>query len=81
MKNCVIAGAFAALALISLQAQAGCNKSGTYIAASGDEVVSPRCVASDPGGAKYRCQDGSLSHAEHRQGACSRHGGVAETLN
>jgi hypothetical protein len=31
----------------------------------------------NPAGAIAKCKDGMYSHATHRQGACSRHGGVA----
>lgn len=30
-----------------------------------------------PGGSVLHCRDGSVSHAKHRRGACSHHGGVA----
>ena len=35
----------------------------------------------DPSGATARCKDGTYSHAKTHQGACSRHGGVAEWLD
>jgi len=35
----------------------------------------------DPSGATARCKDGTYSHAQTHQGACSRHGGVAEWLD
>lgn len=56
-----------------------CNKSGTYINSDGHTVKDPRC-ADDSAGAKYLCRDGSYSFSEHRQGACSRHGGVEKAL-
>ncbi|MDQ2891196.1 MAG: DUF3761 domain-containing protein [Gemmatimonadota bacterium] len=31
----------------------------------------------NPAGSIAKCKDGLYSHATHRQGACSRHGGVA----
>ena len=34
----------------------------------------------NPAGAIARCKDGLYSHARNRQGACSRHGGVASWL-
>jgi len=34
----------------------------------------------DPTGAIAQCKDGLYSHATHRKGACSRHGGVAKWL-
>lgn len=35
---------------------------------------------SDPTGAIAQCKDGLYSHAAHRTGACSKHGGVAKWL-
>ena len=35
----------------------------------------------NPAGAIARCKDGLYSHATHRQGACSRHGGVGTWTN
>ncbi|MBA2684591.1 MAG: DUF3761 domain-containing protein, partial [Gemmatimonadaceae bacterium] len=35
---------------------------------------------SDATGAVAKCKDGMYSHAAHRTGACSRHGGVAQWL-
>jgi Protein of unknown function (DUF3761) len=32
-------------------------------------------------GATAHCKDGTYSHAQHRTGACSRHGGVAEWMS
>lgn len=34
--------------------------------------------ASHPAGATARCNDGTYSYSQHRQGTCSHHGGVAE---
>ncbi|WP_156685602.1 DUF3761 domain-containing protein [Mycobacterium sp. Marseille-P9652] len=31
----------------------------------------------DGGGLELPCRDGTTSHATHRQGACSGHGGIA----
>jgi hypothetical protein len=39
-----------------------------------------RSVNSDSVGATAQCKDSSFSHAQHRSGACSRHGGVAKWL-
>jgi hypothetical protein len=80
LKRFVMAIAIAALVLLTLQAQAECNKGGNYVAKSGDVVATPRCKGFGDEGAHYRCRDGSFSHAEHSQGACSRHGGIAEAL-
>jgi hypothetical protein len=35
----------------------------------------------DPNGAIAQCKDGKYSHAAHRDGACSDHGGVAKWLS
>ncbi len=48
---------------------------GTYRARSGDCVERPD---SNPGGSTGKCCDGSDTHAEHRRGACSSHGGVCQ---
>lgn len=37
--------------------------------------------ASARAGATAQCKDGTYSHAQHHQGACSRHGGVAQWLD
>lgn len=34
----------------------------------------------NPEGATARCKDGTYSHAKSAQGACGKHGGVAEVL-
>lgn len=47
------------------------------IARSTGTTVS-RSVTADSTGATAQCKDGSFSHAQHRSGACSRHGGVAK---
>ena len=39
-----------------------------------------RAGPSDAAGATAKCKDGTYSHAQHHQGACSNHGGVAEWL-
>jgi hypothetical protein len=48
---------------------------GTYRAKSGDCVERPD---SNSNGAKGQCCDGTDTHAEHRTGACSRHGVVCQ---
>lgn len=60
-------------------AWAYCNKTGSYINSDGHVVKDPRC-ADEAAGARYLCRDGSYSFSEHRQGACSRHGGVDKEL-
>jgi hypothetical protein len=34
-----------------------------------------------PAGATAKCKDGTYSMAKHRQGACSKHGGVGEWID
>ena len=41
---------------------------------------SGEAVNNNPNGAIAQCKDGSFSHAAHRAGACSRHGGVTKWL-
>jgi hypothetical protein len=40
-------------------------------------VANAMAEDNNPAGALARCKDGLYSHAQSRQGACSRHGGVA----
>jgi hypothetical protein len=44
-------------------------------------VASQAPAAGGPGGATARCNDGTYSYAANHQGACSRHGGVAQFYN
>jgi hypothetical protein len=37
-------------------------------------------VNNNPSGAIAQCKDGGYSHAAHRSGACSRHGGVSKWM-
>lgn len=41
-------------------------------------TTASRSFNNDATGATAQCKDGSYSHAQHRSGACSRHGGVAK---
>ncbi len=50
---------------------------GTYRAKSGDCVERPD---SNRGGATGQCCDATDTHAEHRTGACSHHGGVCQSF-
>ena len=50
---------------------------GTYVNSSGHVVPDPKCVTDHQAGETAICRDGSHSFSEHRQGTCSRHGGVA----
>jgi len=48
--------------------------------AMADVKQSAKSASTDAAGATAKCKDGTYSHAASRQGACSRHGGVAEWL-
>ena len=51
---------------------------GTYVNSSGHVVPDPKCFIGHQAGETAICRDGSHSFSEHRQGTCSRHGGVAQ---
>jgi hypothetical protein len=44
-------------------------------------AVAIASASSAPPGATARCNDGTYSYSQHRQGTCSHHGGVAVWLN
>lgn len=48
--------------------------------ATSDVKQAAKSANNDAAGATAKCKDGTYSHAASRQGACSRHGGVAEWL-
>lgn len=52
----------------------------TYINVDGREIQSPTAYKTPPPGACAICRDGEFSQSKHRQGTCSRHGGVAKWL-
>jgi endonuclease YncB( thermonuclease family) len=52
----------------------------TYRNVDGNLVSCPVHADSAPPGATARCNDGTYSFSQHRQGTCSHHGGVAEWL-
>ena len=52
----------------------------TYTNTDGLEVQSPTAYKAAPPGACAICQDGTYSQSKHRQGTCSRHGGVRKWL-
>lgn len=52
-----------------------------YTNSDGNLVHSPAFSDSVPSGATARCNDGTYSFSQHRQGTCSHHGGVAQWLN
>jgi hypothetical protein len=45
------------------------------------ETAAPAQPVAPGNGATARCNDGTYSYAQHHQGACSQHGGVAEFYN
>jgi hypothetical protein len=51
-----------------------------YTNSSGNCVHRPEAAPSAPSGATAKCKDGTYSYSQHRQGTCSRHGGVANWL-
>jgi hypothetical protein len=55
----------------SARARERANSNSAVVAGSGASEDN------NPAGAIARCKDGLYSHAQHRRGACSRHGGVA----
>lgn len=55
----------------------GGGSGGGYQNSDGNYVPSP---GSNPAGATARCNDGTYSYSQHRQGTCSHHGGVAAWL-
>ncbi|HEY0687824.1 MAG TPA: DUF3761 domain-containing protein [Kribbella sp.] len=57
-----------------------CDEETHYVNSSGNCVLRPTHAATPPAGASAKCADGSYSSSQHRQGTCSRHGGVAEWL-
>lgn len=60
--------------------QSGLSNDNYYTNVSGNEVHSPVYSNQVPVGASAQCGDGTYSFSQHRQGTCSRHGGVAEWL-
>lgn len=56
-------------------AAAACDESTHYINSSGNCVLRPTSIR--PPGATGQCKDGDYTSAQHKQGACSHHGGVA----
>ena len=51
-----------------------------YINRDGNCVEEPTPAPTPPPGATYLCNDGTYSFSQHRAGACSHHGGVAQAL-
>jgi len=57
-----------------------CDEETHYVNSSGACVLRPVAATAPPAGATAKCNDGTYSSSQHRQGTCSRHGGVAEFL-
>jgi hypothetical protein len=55
----------------------GTAPNGYYKNVDGKSVSSPYMAPSAPTGASAQCKDGTYSFSQHRQGTCSRHGGVS----
>ncbi|MDQ3826745.1 MAG: DUF3761 domain-containing protein [Actinomycetota bacterium] len=51
-----------------------------YRNSDGNCVHRPQQAAAPPPGATARCNDGTYSSSQHRQGTCSGHRGVAQWL-
>ena len=58
----------------SARAQTRANSNSAVVRGSGS------AEDNNPSGSIARCKDGLYSHAQHRRGACSRHGGVASWM-
>lgn len=52
----------------------------SYTNVDGDCIHRPEAAPSAPSGASAQCGDGTYSFSVHRQGTCSRHGGVSKWL-
>lgn len=65
--------AISAMLAVCTATPASAHPPDCYIAASGDCVERPDSNH-NPG--SIPCRDGTFSHAEHRSGACSHHGGI-----
>jgi hypothetical protein len=54
------------------------SQPGYYQATEGaGDAAEPQVIDPEPALGGFRCKDGTISHARHRQGACSHHGGIA----
>lgn len=51
-----------------------------YTNVNGNTVPGPVAAPAPPAGATAKCNDGTYSFSQHRQGTCSSHGGVANWL-
>jgi hypothetical protein len=57
-----------------------CDEATHYINSNGNCVLRPVQAATPPPGATAKCVDSTYSSSQHRQGTCSKHGGVAQWL-
>jgi hypothetical protein len=57
-----------------------CDEATHYVNSNGNCVLRPVQAATPPPGATAKCVDGTYSSSQHRQGTCSKHGGVAQWL-
>jgi hypothetical protein len=83
VKAAKLAAAKTARANAKTSASAALNNAKTAASTSASASASTSSGASvnnDATGATAKCKDGSYSHAKTHQGACSRHGGVAQWL-
>ncbi|HJQ48551.1 MAG TPA: DUF3761 domain-containing protein [Amycolatopsis sp.] len=64
----------------SQQSASSTCSSSSYVNVDGRCVPRPTHADSPPAGATARCNDGTYSFSQHRQGTCSGHGGVAAWL-
>lgn len=79
MKGMVLGAGLALTLMGTCRAAPACHDAhGTYLNSSGHVVPDPKCVTDHQAGETAVCRDGSHSFSEHRQGTCSRHGGVAQ---
>jgi hypothetical protein len=57
-----------------------CDEATHYVNSNSNCVLRPVQAATPPPGATAKCVDGTYSSSQHRQGTCSKHGGVAQWL-
>ena len=82
MKKILKTIAFGLVALMMVMgiAQPALASRSYYTNSSHKQVHVPVYRTRAPAGSSAECRDGSYSYSQHRQGTCSRHGGVATWL-
>ncbi|MFM0173563.1 DUF3761 domain-containing protein [Paraburkholderia sediminicola] len=77
-----VSSAFAYVAPGTTPDEADLSNHNTYTNRDGNTVHAPARSSSGkaPEGATARCRDATYSFSRHRNGTCSRHGGVADWL-